>query len=91
MTHQQPEEALRLYQKANPMADPDLSARTFRATLPYFPKSLRQEASRWKAVHDWLYKRGVIGKKMPLTDLYTNAFVPKLSSISHSLLSPISH
>jgi putative hydroxymethylpyrimidine transport system substrate-binding protein len=91
LTHEQPDEALRLYQKANAMADPDLSAKTFRATLPYFPKSPRQDGSRWKAVHDWLHKRGVIGKKMPLIDLYTNAFVPKLSASSHSLLSAISH
>jgi len=79
LTHEQPDEALRLYQKANPMADPDLSARTFRATLPYFPKSLRQDGSRWKAVHDWLHQRGVIRKKIPLKDLYTNAFVPEKS------------
>src|SRR5213593_243222 len=51
LTHEQPDEALRLYQKANAMADPDLSAKTFRATLPYFPKSPRQDGSRWKGVH----------------------------------------
>jgi len=76
MTHEQPDEALRLYQKANAMADPDLSAKTFRATLPYFPKSLRQDRSRWKAVHDWLHKRGVIKRKIPLQHLFTNKFVP---------------
>jgi len=76
MTHEQPDEALRLYQKANAMADQDLSSRTFRATLPHFPKSLRQEATRWKAVHDWLHKRGVIKRKIPLQHLFTNKFVP---------------
>src|SRR5213593_5008866 len=77
LTHEQPDEALRLYQKANAMADPDLSAKTFRATLPYFPKSPRQDGSRWKGVHDWLYRRGVIKEKLPLKTLFTNAFVPK--------------
>ncbi len=76
MTHEQPDEALRLYQKANAMADSDLSARTFRATLPYFPKSLWQDGSRWKAVHDWLHKRGVIKRKIPFQHLFTNKFVP---------------
>jgi len=76
MAHEQPDEALRLYQKANAMADQDLSSRTFRATLPHFPKSLRQEATRWKAVHDWLHKRGVIKRKIPLQHLFTNKFVP---------------
>ncbi|HKW86686.1 MAG TPA: ABC transporter substrate-binding protein [Nitrospiraceae bacterium] len=78
MTHEQPDEALRLYQKANAIADQDLSAKTFRATLPYFPKSLRQDGSRWKAVHDWLHQRSVISKKMPLEQLFTNRFMPKL-------------
>jgi len=76
-THDQPEETLGLYLKANAMADPSLSARTFDATLPYFPITLQQEADRWKAVRDWLFGRGVIKNKMPLEVLYTNAFVPK--------------
>ena len=78
-THDQPEETLGSYLKAHPMADPLLSSRTFNATRPYFPTSLRQEASRWEAVRDWLFDRGVIKKKMPLEALYTNAFVPKSS------------
>jgi len=77
LVHQQPDEALSLYNKANAMADPTLSARTFGATLPFFPRELRQEPARWKAVHDWLYRRGVIKKKLPPKDLFTNAFVPK--------------
>jgi len=76
-THDQPEETLGLYLKADALADPSLSARTFDATLPYFPITLQQEADRWKAVRDWLFGRGVIKNKMPLEVLYTNAFVPK--------------
>src|SRR3989449_846275 len=75
--HQRPDEALGTYLKANPIADPALPARTFGATLPFFPRELRQEPARWKAVHDWLHTRGVIKKKLPLKDLFTNAFVPK--------------
>src|SRR5256886_17155454 len=78
LTHEQPDEALSLYNKANAMADPILSARTFGATLPFFPRELRQQPARWKAVHDWLYRRGVVKKKMPLTEMFTNAFVPKM-------------
>lgn len=84
LTHEQPEEALRLYQKANAMADSDLSARTFKATLPYFPKDLKQEAARWKAVRDWLHSRGVIKEKVPLQDLFTNKFVPRPASTALS-------
>jgi putative hydroxymethylpyrimidine transport system substrate-binding protein len=79
LTHQQPEESLGLYLKAHPMADPSLSAKTFDATLPYFPETLRQERARWKAVRDWLHSRGVIDKKTPLETLFTNAFVPEKS------------
>lgn len=80
ITHEHPEEALGLYLKANAMADPALSAKTFEATRPYFPKRLRQDAGRWRAVRDWLYGRGVIKNKMPLETLFTNAFVPEKSS-----------
>src|SRR2546428_566368 len=78
LVHAQSDEALSLYTKANAMADPTLSARTFGATLPFFPRELTQEPARWKAVHDWLYRRGVLKKKLPLKDLFTNAFVPKM-------------
>jgi putative hydroxymethylpyrimidine transport system substrate-binding protein len=76
-THDHPEEALGLYLKASAVADPALSARTFQATLPYFPRTLRQEPGRWKSVRDWLHGRGVIGKPVPLTKLFTNAFLPR--------------
>ncbi|TLY40307.1 MAG: ABC transporter substrate-binding protein, partial [Nitrospirae bacterium] len=38
LVHEQADEALSLYNKANAMADPTLSARTFGATLPFFPR-----------------------------------------------------
>jgi putative hydroxymethylpyrimidine transport system substrate-binding protein len=76
VTREQPEEALGFYLKANAMADPTLSAKTFEATQPYFPRDLRQDPARWRAVRDWLYARGVIKQKMPLEKLFTNAFVP---------------
>jgi putative hydroxymethylpyrimidine transport system substrate-binding protein len=79
ITHEHPEEALGLYLKANAMADPALSAKTFEATRPYFPKQLRQDMGRWRAVRDWLYGRGVIKNKLPLKTLFTNAFVPEKS------------
>lgn len=73
-THQRPEEALGVYLKANAMADPALSAKTFDKTWPYFPEMLRQDEGRWAAVRDWLLKRGVIKKAMPLDKLFTNRF-----------------
>lgn len=75
-THEHPDESLGLYLKANAMADPTLSSRTFHATLPYFPENLRQDPERWKAVRDWLHSRGVIKTRMSLQSLFTNAFVP---------------
>lgn len=76
-THANQDEALRLYQRAHSLADPDLSARTFLATLPYFPQDLRQDQARWKRVRDWLFARGVIERRVPLSTLFTNSFVPK--------------
>jgi putative hydroxymethylpyrimidine transport system substrate-binding protein len=75
-THAHPEEALGLYLKAHAMADPVLSAKTFDATLPYFPKTLRQDGARWKTVHDWLHARGVITRRLPAATLFTNNFLP---------------
>jgi putative hydroxymethylpyrimidine transport system substrate-binding protein len=76
--HQHSNEALGVYLKANALADPALSAKTFDKTWPYFPEILTQDEGRWTAVRDWLYKRGVIKKQMPLEKLFTNRFVPKL-------------
>jgi putative hydroxymethylpyrimidine transport system substrate-binding protein len=77
-THQHPDEALGVYLKANAMADPALSAKTFDKTRPYFPETLAQEPMRWQSVRDWLLKRQVIKKPIPITTLFTNRFVPKL-------------
>lgn len=74
-THQHPNEALGIYIKANAMADPALSAKTFDKTWPYFPETLTQDPKRWKSVVDWLLKRGVIKKPVPLEKLFTNRFV----------------
>jgi putative hydroxymethylpyrimidine transport system substrate-binding protein len=74
-THQHPNEALGIYIKANAMADPALAAKTFDKTWPYFPETLTQDPKRWKSVMDWLLKRGVIKKSMPLEKLFTNRFV----------------
>ena len=58
--------------------------RTFKATLPYFPKDLKQEPARWKQVRDWLHSRGVIKQKMPLDKLFTTRFVSKPYAIRHT-------
>ncbi len=83
LIQERPNVALLLYLKTNQTVDPELSERTFRATLPYFPKTLKQDPRRWKAVRDWLHQRGIIEVPMPLPSLFTNTFVPKLSAISH--------
>lgn len=80
LTHSKPGVALMLYLKAHRTANPELSEKTFQATRPYFSKSLRQDAARWKAVRDWLYRRGVITTKPPLSSLFTNQFVPRSRS-----------
>lgn len=71
----QPEESLGLYLKAHSTADPVLSAKTFDATLPYFPKNPKQDPARWKTVMDWLHRRRVIRKKLPVDSLFTNRFL----------------
>ena len=75
-THEHPDDALGLYLKAHAMADATLSARTFHATLPYFPTTPAQVRDRWESVLDWLHGRGVIKKRMTVTSLFTNAFMP---------------
>lgn len=81
LIQERPNVALLLYLKANQTVDPEFSERTVRATLPYFPKTLKQDPKRWKAVRDWLHQRGVISVPMPLPSLFTNAFVPKPSAL----------
>src|SRR6185295_18502810 len=76
-THDHPEEALGLYLKAHALADATLSARTFHETLAFFPTSPRQDSDRWEAARDWLHGRGVIKKKVPVTSLFTNAYLPR--------------
>ena len=76
-THEQSDESLGLYLRAHATADPALSAKTFDATLPYFPDTLKQDPARWRSVQDWLHARKVIKKKLPLEKLFTNAFLPK--------------
>jgi putative hydroxymethylpyrimidine transport system substrate-binding protein len=76
-THDHPEEALGVYLQANAMADPTLSAKTFHATLPYFPSTLKQDPDRWKAVRNWLLRRRVIKTAIPLRALFSNAFLPQ--------------
>jgi putative hydroxymethylpyrimidine transport system substrate-binding protein len=77
LIHERPGDALGAYLKANPLADPTLSAKTFDKTWPYFPEILTQDEHRWAAVRDWLHKRGVVKKQIPLEKLFTNRFVPK--------------
>jgi putative hydroxymethylpyrimidine transport system substrate-binding protein len=75
--HEHPDEALGLYLKGHPMADPTLSARTFHATLPFFPATPWQERERWDAVRDWLFGRGVLKRKISTGSLFTNALLPE--------------
>ncbi|MDR5695986.1 MAG: ABC transporter substrate-binding protein [Armatimonadota bacterium] len=76
-TRENPQEALNTFFVANPKLRDELNRRAFFATLPYFARSQVQSRERWQRFQDFLFAHGVITKKSPVDELFTNAFVPR--------------
>jgi len=72
-----PEDALKTFFLANPKLKDELNRRAFSATLPYFARTQVQSRERWARFQDFLFAHGVIAKKSPVDELFTNAFVPR--------------
>ena len=71
-TVRHPEEALKIYFRANPDVRKDLDARAFRDTLPVFATTQVQSLEKWKGFADFAFERGLIQKRPNPETLFEN-------------------
>ena len=71
-TKANPDDALKLFFKANPDARKDLEELAFRDTLDVFATTQVQSAEKWNAFAKFAYEKGLISKKVEATDCFTN-------------------
>lgn len=67
-----PEEALKIYFRANPDVRKELDARAFRDTLPVFATTQVQSLEKWKGFADFAFERGLIQKRPNPETLFEN-------------------
>ncbi len=67
-----PEEALKIYFRANPNVRKDLDGRAFRDTLPVFATTQVQSLKKWKGFTDFAFERGLIQKRPDPETLFEN-------------------
>ena len=67
-----PEEALKVYFRANPDVRRELDARAFRDTLPVFATTQVQSLKKWKGFTDFAFERGLIQKRPDPETLFEN-------------------
>lgn len=71
-TKANPDEALRLFFKANPDARKELEELAFRDTLDVFATTQVQAAEKWAAFATFAYEKGLISRKVEATDCFIN-------------------
>ena len=71
-TKENPDDALKLFFKANPDARKDLEELAFRDTLDVFATTQVQSAEKWNAFAKFAYEKGLISKTVEATDCFTN-------------------
>ncbi len=63
-TATRPDDALAVYLKAVPEADPAIETRAFELTRPYFATRISHDPARWQAFADFALDRGLIQNKV---------------------------
>jgi len=71
-TKRHPEEALKVYFRANPNVRQDLDDRAFRDTLPVFATTQVQSLEKWKGFADFAFQKGLIQKRPNPETLFEN-------------------
>ncbi|MDE0010965.1 MAG: ABC transporter substrate-binding protein [Candidatus Poribacteria bacterium] len=71
-TKENPDDALKLFFKANPDARKDLEELAFRDTLDVFATTQVQSAEKWNAFAKFAYEKGLISKTVEATDCFIN-------------------
>ena len=71
-TKENPDDALKLFFKANPDARKDLEELAFRDTLDVFATTQVQSAEKWDAFAKFAYEKGLISKTIEATDCFIN-------------------
>ncbi len=71
-TRQHPEEALKLYFKANPDVRKDLDRKAFYDTIDLYAHSQVQSLEKWKKFIDFAVKEGIIKKRVKPEEVFIN-------------------
>ena len=71
-TKENPDDALKLFFKANPDARKDLEELAFRDTLDVFATTQIQSAEKWDAFAKFAYEKGLISKTVEAKDCFIN-------------------
>ena len=71
-TKENPDDALRLFFKANPDAKKELEELAFRDTLDVFATTQVQSAEKWDAFAKFAYEKGLISKTVEAKDCFIN-------------------
>ncbi len=76
-TRLHPDDAFAIFADAVPELDDDLNWRSFQSTLPlYADAGWHDDAASWSEVYEYLATHGLIDERLPLSALYTDAFLP---------------
>ncbi len=76
-TREDPAGAFALFVQAFPELDGELNRRSSALTLPFYADGLRHDdRSRWEGVEEFLWSSGLLGRRIPLEDLYSTAWLP---------------
>lgn len=75
-TMEHPQEAFEVFLRARPDLDDELNRRAYAATLPLYAERARHDApQKWESMQGYLFQNGLIDKRFPLEELYTDEFL----------------
>jgi putative hydroxymethylpyrimidine transport system substrate-binding protein len=73
-TLEQPDRAMEIFFEIHPDLRDELHRKSFTTTLPYFKGSPGQTTERWRNLHDFMLKRKLIEKPVPVEEMFEDQF-----------------
>ncbi len=73
---QYPDDAYRVLCEALPNMNNAMQAKIFKYTLPYFSRGLHNVDRDWLKVHGYTHRLDIHDGDLPLSDIYTNDYIP---------------